>query len=757
MAALLLLMASLAHARGMARAGDDQWTSTGGPAGLIYAVVVDPAAEGVVYAGTSSAGIFKSTNGGQSWTSASGGLGTKAVLSLALDPTHPSTLYAGTDRGVYRTENGGASWAEASTGILRDPFGASYVYSLAIDPRQPSVIYAGTLMGVFRSRDGGQTWQEKNSGLRVGSRPAVEALAVDPQNTNVVYAGAGYSGLSSTVFKSQDGGDSWVPLTTGLSGGLVSSIAVHPEDSRKVYLATRGQGVLSSFDAGLTWQQAGAGVLETHIAAVAASGSPSRVIAAGMRRGFYRSLDGGLTWEQAGGGIGERGPTTLALDPRDPGGIWMGAAGGLYRSDDSGSHWTASGQGVDGTQIVAVAPHPYDRNRLFVTAWAGGLYQTSDAGASWQAVPLGVGIASALAVDPGDPNLVYAGMIYLSGIKDTGLYASHDGGTTWQLASQFKDLTVSGIAAVPGKAYVGTDAGLYISDDSGATWRPSESGLPLRSQISLLAAHPKDYSAVYLTLNVAPGDLYWSRDAGLSWTLLHHFEESLLIIAPSPAREALVYAVTGSGVLRSENGGASWEVFPFAGGDPILSLAPHPAAPDTLYLGTSQGSYRSVDGGRSWVLLGLQGEAVASLTISPVDPSRVFGGTMGRGLWSYTAVPTLRVEPGRLAFLVESGLPPPASLSVRDEGGGSFSWRAEVVPAGSWLSVSPSSGLSLPATITLSMELAGLAPGAHAATITFSSTMTGTRNSPWVVPVTLSTGPVTRQFLPKIAQGLSGW
>ena len=759
LAGLLFLLAGLAGASAPALAGDDQWSLTGGPPGLVYAVAVDPLTEGAIYAGTSTAGVFKSADGGQTWKSASEGLAAKAVFSLALDPSHAGNLYAGTNRGVYRSVDAAASWTEASKGIFTDPFGSSYVYSLVIDPGQASVIYAGTLIGLFKSQDGGQTWEERNTGLRIGIRPAIEALAIDPQNTGILYAGAGYGGSSSTLFKSQDGGDSWVPLTVGLRDALVSSIAVSPQEPGRVYIATRGQGAFASSDSGLTWQQVGIGVLETQIAAVAVSSAQSMVFAAGMRRGFYRSADGGRTWEETGERIGERSPSTLALDPRSNARLWLGATGGLYKSDDRGSHWSASGTGVDGAQVVAVTSHPYDANKLLVSAWAGGVYQTNDGGVTWQAAPLGVGIASAVAMDPGDPNLAYAGMVYLSGIRDTGLYLSRDGGGTWQAVPRLKNLNVSGIATVPGRAYVSTEAGLYVSEDSGSTWRLSDSGLPLRSQVTLVATHPKDYSLVYLTLDAAPLDLFRSRDSGQTWSLLHRFGNAVSIIAPSPSNASLLYAVTDSAILRSGDGGETWQEFPFPRQETIFSLAPHPAASDTLYLGTNQGSYRSLDGGRTWNLLGLAGEAVAAIAVSPADPSRVYGGTMGRGLWTYTAVPSLRVEPGRLAFLMDSGAGTTATapLDLHDESGGSFGWAAQVASPGPWLTLSPTTGASLPMSLTLTANPTGLAPGLYQATVTVTSTITGTRNSPWQVTVTLSAGPVSRQFLPLVAQRTAGW
>ena len=759
-AALLLLPTYLAGGGGTALAGEDQWTSTAGPPGLIYAIALDPQSPGVLYAGTSTVGVFKSADSGQSWTPMNHGLGSGTVLSLALDPSTPGTLYAGTNRGVYRSTDGALSWTEASNGISRDPFGFSYIYALAVDPNRPATLYAGTLRGVFKSVDGAKTWQDSNSGMRIGlSPPSVEALAIDLETPNVLYAGAGYQGLSSTLFKTRDGGESWSPMSVGLSQALVSSIATSGQDSRTVYVATRGEGVFSSFDDGETWQPSGQGVLESHISAVAARGSPQVAYAAGMRRGFYRSIDSGRTWEEIGGGIGDRGAFSIALDRQSNDTLWLAGTGGLYRSDDRGSRWTASSRGIASAEVVAGAGHPSEPGTLYVSARASGVYKTNDGGATWQAVPLGIGIASALAIDPAEPNLLYAGMIYLAGTRETGLYLSRDGGATWQGVSELEGLVVSAIAAAAGRAYAGSEAGLYISDDSGATWKQMGAGLPLRTQVSLLALHPRDPARLYLTLEISPQDLYWSRDGGQSWDLLHSFQEPVSIVATSPAAEGLVFAATDASVLRSSDWGLTWQEFPFPVPGNILALTPHPAAPDTLYLGSGSGAYRSLDGGRTWSPLDLQDVTVAMVSISQARPSQIYAGTLGKGVYSYTAVPTLTVQPDRLAFFVEPEAPnpTPVPLLLRDESGGTFGWTGEASPAASWLSLIPPAGASVPMTATVSANISGLAPGAYRGTLTISSAITGTRNSPGEVPVSLHFGPVTRHYLPSVSQGVAGW
>ena len=150
-------------------------------------------------------GVFKSTNGGINWSGVSSGLPVSTrdqsvlVTTLAIDPQNPGTIYAGIGRqgfqargsGIFKTTNGGTSWSWLNSGL------PNYVTALAIDPQNPSTIYAGSGSGVFRSTDGGANWNAVNSGLTTLS---VSTLAIDRQNPGTVYAGAADGGVFAITF-----------------------------------------------------------------------------------------------------------------------------------------------------------------------------------------------------------------------------------------------------------------------------------------------------------------------------------------------------------------------------------------------------------------------------------------------------------------------------------------------------------------------------------------------------------------------------
>jgi photosystem II stability/assembly factor-like uncharacterized protein len=176
-------------------------------------LVIDSTKPTTLYAGTggssfefpsSSGGVFKSTDGGASWSSA--GLADAAITVLAIDPAKSSTLYAGTGtdpsapqgfRGMFKSTDGGATWLPINNGLAGLFDVRSSITALVIDPQNSNILYAGTSGGgVFRSIDGGTNWSPFNDGL---TNLDVRVLAVVPGNPNTYYAGTA-GGVFATTF-----------------------------------------------------------------------------------------------------------------------------------------------------------------------------------------------------------------------------------------------------------------------------------------------------------------------------------------------------------------------------------------------------------------------------------------------------------------------------------------------------------------------------------------------------------------------------
>jgi photosystem II stability/assembly factor-like uncharacterized protein len=154
-----------------------------------YAIAVDPQTSGTLYAGgTGTPNLVKSVNGGTSWTSAALP-GQNYVYSLAIDPGRPQTLYAGTaHNGVYRSLDGGTSWTRQSAGL---PAAALTINALIVDPAAPGVVYAATFAGVYRSANAGASWIALNNGLATAAARSVAGLTLTASRRLVAATGAG--------------------------------------------------------------------------------------------------------------------------------------------------------------------------------------------------------------------------------------------------------------------------------------------------------------------------------------------------------------------------------------------------------------------------------------------------------------------------------------------------------------------------------------------------------------------------------------
>src|SRR3989454_55095 len=266
----LLLFGSL-HG---AEAGVNVWTTNGPEGGSISALAVDPQTPTTLYAGTTSAGVFKSIDGGTHWRAVNAGLGATSVRALAIDPQTPTALYAAFwGGGVFKSTDGGANWSNISSGLI-DPYGVrvSAIAAMAINPQTPTTLYAGTTPGVFKSTDGGSSWSAANVGL---SATSVLALAIDPQASITLYAGTSGGG----GVKSSDGGGSWSAANVGLSATSALALAIDPQASITLYAGTSGSG-LGVFDASISGggvfksTNGGGGGGPAYTAMIATPGSP---------------------------------------------------------------------------------------------------------------------------------------------------------------------------------------------------------------------------------------------------------------------------------------------------------------------------------------------------------------------------------------------------------------------------------------------------------------------------------------------------
>ena len=323
---------------GAARAAT-AWQQTTGPGGgAIYALAMAPTAPFTLYAGTELMGVAKSTDGGATWATANSGLPSARVSSLVVHPVNPSTVYASTGVGVAKSTDGGATWALVGSG-----WSGYSVQSLVMAPSGASLYAGGTESvwhgngshpegRVFRSLDGGATWTVFMNGL--SGTQGVQALAINPVTPTTLYAGT-YSG----AFKSTNGGTSWSAVNTGLVNNNVLSLAIDPTTPATLYAATGGGGVFKTTDGGASWSAANTGLASAYVLSLAMDPATPMTLYAGTGSGVFKSTNGGANWSAAHSGFELANPAVqaLAINPITPSTLYAGTHGGSVFMSTNGA------------------------------------------------------------------------------------------------------------------------------------------------------------------------------------------------------------------------------------------------------------------------------------------------------------------------------------------------------------------------------------------------------------------------------------
>jgi len=231
------------------------WVRKGLGQRSIYALGTDPYDIDIIYVATDD-GVYKTTNGGDTWSEPS--RNQFDCLAIGKGSGDRNIIYGGNSfgMGIYRAEDDGSipwdqiTWEEKNNGLSADE---KHITCLAIDPSDPLILYAGTSGKVLKTQDGGGTWERKVDGLPPGE--SVNSLSLDPFNPQILYAGT-YAGF----YASTDGGDTWVFKDGGLGQRFVRSIAIDPMDSNKVCAGTYYDGAFASIDGGENWTQVDQGL-----------------------------------------------------------------------------------------------------------------------------------------------------------------------------------------------------------------------------------------------------------------------------------------------------------------------------------------------------------------------------------------------------------------------------------------------------------------------------------------------------------------
>jgi photosystem II stability/assembly factor-like uncharacterized protein len=383
-----------------------------------------------------------------------------------------------------------------------------------------------------------------------------------------------------------------------------------------------------------------------------------------------------LHWRMIGPFRGGRTRAATGV-PSQPTVFYVGQVnGGVWKSDDYGRIWTPIFDHEPTQSIGAIAVAPSNPNIIYVASGEGlhrpdlsvgnGIYKSTDAGKSWTHLGLTDGFQiPALAVDPRDPNKVFAAVLGhpYGPNEERGLFRSTDGGQSWQKAIYKDENTgASDVEIDPsnpdviyasmwevregpwedGNEVNGTGGGLFKSTDGGGTWHPLTNGLPKDLSQIYVAIAPTDSKRLYATVGSASGALgvYRSDDAGENWSKITEDPRpsgrigggDLSIPRVDSKNEDVVYCVS-TVTMRSTDGGKTWSGFRGApGGDDYQNLWINPNDPNILLLVSDQGALVTVNGGASWSSWYNQPTAqIYHVAVTPTFPYKVCGGQQESG------------------------------------------------------------------------------------------------------------------------------
>jgi photosystem II stability/assembly factor-like uncharacterized protein len=626
--------------------------------GRINVVVQDPVNANTIYVGAASGGLWRSTNGGTSWTNLTDNQAVLGVSGIAIDPTNPNIIYIGTGDGdgsdtysigVLKSTDGGATWN--TTGLNWTVTQSRVIRKILMHPTDPLTLFAATSNGTYRTTNGGTSWTQVQSGI------SVQDVEFKPGDPSIVYT------CTDQFYRSTNGGASFTLVTTGLPTAANINrfkIAVSPHQPDWVYVVGGKQsnstfeGIYRSTDSGQSFT---VGTNTPNMFGYATNGgdtsgqswydmaitvnpaNANEVYIAGIN--VWKSTDGGtnftiMTQWQFPNSIGY-----VHADVHDlafyGNNLYCGSDGGVFISTNLGEDWTNLTNGITIMQFYDIAVTPQNANLVLGGSQDNGTNRYNGS-TTWTHV-IGADGMNAI-IDPTNQNILYGA------IQNGDIRKSTNGGSSFfQIIDPTDFAGESGNWVTPYALDPNTPATIYVgyeeiykSVNGGTSWTVLGSVGNATTTRNLEIA-PSNTSTIYITKGSL---IYKTTNGGTSWTSVSTGLPNLTItdIAIDPANANRLWITmsgftAGSKVYQSVNGGTSWTNI--SGNLPNLPancIAIRPNTNDILYAGMDVAIYTKDATQTNWTLCntGLPNVIVEEIEINNAV-NKIYIGSYGRGAW----------------------------------------------------------------------------------------------------------------------------
>lgn len=547
----------------------------------VSSIVVDYTNTQVIYMGTgdrdagdaSGLGVWKSFDGGVNWLPYNVGMENTTIGKMIIDPANPNILYAAGSNGVFKTTDGGLTWTVKSTGNFKD---------IVFKPNDSTIIYASSSGKFYRSQDSGETWTCIHNGIPAGSRGAV---AVTPANPEIVYviltqSDNGFKGF----YKSTDSGLNFTVQSTtpnimdwscdgsgsGGQGWYDLDIAVDPQDENLVFAG--GVDIWKSYDGGVNWQitahwYGGCGVTSVHADHHVFEYSPlNGRLYIGCDGGAYYTANEGQNWTEISDGLVisqayKIGQSATKVDLCVNG--YQDNGSSLY---DSGT-WYA----INGGDGMECAIDPTDSRYRYSTLYYGSIYRHINMGSGQYITDTINGVhetggwVTPFLIDKGNSNTMFIGY--------KNVYRSNNVKATNPSSVHF-DLISDGLAGadlnILAQSYKNTDilyassgSKLYRTENCHAetpVWINMTENLPASNTITAIETNPFDENIIYLAQQTK---LYRSSDKGQTWVDITGSLPEVNINSIAAYKHSIngIYVGTDVGVYYKDGTFCGWATF----------------------------------------------------------------------------------------------------------------------------------------------------------------------------------------------------